>query len=311
MSLLTSVESSDEEEESEDNQRELIPLPKADQAEATSLSQVGALLSQVSEILQTATGVTTTPRQKVQRLKVRLKEISPKFSGGLINFELPVEMTRTMLKQVPEITPEFTKVSFKVQKSIPARTAEEMADTEKTMVEISKKLAGAATYLLSTMFPKDQKGHLPKTECIFRALCLTMGAIHQLQIERHADGFIRRALATTTETADVPDAVLEMQKQFFFPKEAGGGDPSSHTMDETRPGPRPIFPTLYLQDATRDTRRGSPQGDRSRSRTPPHQRAEHYRQWRTDGWTAKRKMLPPNDGDWRGPSPPGQGRRKY
>jgi hypothetical protein len=311
MSLRPELGNSDEEEESDEGSDDHTQVPSAAQADTKSLSQVGALLSQVSEILQSATTGTMAPRRKVQQVKLRLKEISPKFAGGLINFELPVEMTRTLLKQVPDITPEFTKVSFKVQKTQPARTMEEMVETEKTMVEISKKLAGALTYLLSTSFPKDQKGHLPKNECIFRATCLTMSALHQLQIERHADGFIRRALATTTETEDVPDAILEMRKQLFFPPAAGGSDLASHMLDppERPPEPRPIYPQIFFRGT--EPYAGGGFSDRSRSRTPPQQRAENYKKWRIDSMDPRRKRFPPTGEPWGDPSPPGRGRRKY
>jgi hypothetical protein len=314
MSSLLADISSESEEESEDNSKETLPLSRSSRVEVGQYAEVGALLSQVSDLLQTATR--GPPEQRVQKLKWRLKEICPKFTGSMINFELPRDATRQLLRELPEISPDFGKVSFKAQKDLPPRTSEDMIESDKTMVEISKKLAGAITYLVSTVFPKSQKGHLKKNESIFRAIVLTAGALNQLQVERHADPVIRRVLATTTETEDIPDSVLEMRKNMFFPVGAGGAEPSSQVQDcfdlpvEKRP-PFPLYFRQMAEDRDRQRRERSPMGDRSISRTPPRQRAERERQWRFEGIDARRKMFPPTDKQWGGPSPSGRGRRRY
>jgi hypothetical protein len=243
MSLLTEQEE-EEESESEGQDRPLGSLAPASAATApfASMREFGALLSQAADKIQSlTTGPAAAAEFKVQNLKARLKELCPAFSGNFVSFQLPLEVNKQLLKELPEVAPEFTRNAFRVQTRVAPRGAEEMKMTEGALVDISKNLSGALVYLLSTAYPKTQKGHVKTKDAIFRAICLTAAALNQVQTERFADPLVRQCLVSAAEKEEVPEQILDARKQLFFPPGAGVGDlpiPSGFDNEQLRRPPR-------------------------------------------------------------------------
>jgi hypothetical protein len=282
-------DSNSSEEQEQDSQEEgTFPLASSSSSgDVPPLTDVGALLSQLSNQFQRmATGSGATRAKKVQELKLRLQQICPTFTGNFVSFELSSIHAKQLLKEAPEISPEFMKNQFYVQRRMMSRNEEDMLKCDETMVHVSRKLSGALIYLLSTVFPKTQKGHVKQKEAIFRAICLVGGALNEVQTERFTDPLVRQCLVTTREKDEVPDRVQEVQKQLFFPVAAGGGDPSGLTSsDEADPWKARFDYSRKIGLQKRPYRGrgtvgrfGGPIQSRPRSITPPHER-EQYRRW--------------------------------
>jgi hypothetical protein len=321
MSLLTDHE--EEEESEEEGQARPLGSLAAGSIASTPLSSIrefGVLLSQTADRIQSWTAGPTAPAEyQVQNLKMKLRELCPTFSGNFVSFQLPLEINKQLLRELPEVAPEFTKNVFKTQTKVAPRSAEEMKMTEGSLVDISKNLSAALIYLLSTAYPKTQKGHLMTKEAIFRAICLTATALNQVQTERFADPLVRQCLVSASEKEEVPEQILDARKQLFFPQEAGVGDfpiPSSFGDEQpsrfTRTRPTLAWNLVGQQRGGRGQYFKRGQGPRGPRDGSPASRAERDRRDAQD-WMLQldpRRKQNPWDAQWSFPGTTGGPPRK-